>query len=319
MSAAEVSVAERVLTTDGIGVRPGLATRVRAFTELTKPGITRMVVLTAAAGFYLASAGPLDVALFLHTLVGTALVASAAGALNQWVERDADGRMRRTARRPLPSGRVSITEALIFAGAIASIGLAQLLSFVNATTALIVALSLVSYVFVYTPLKRRTWLATVVGAVPGALPILAGWAGAGTPLDARAWALFGILFLWQMPHFYALAWVYRDDYVRGGFRMLTAFDPSAAELFHTPRGLVEVVDDDIEVRPVLAGLRLGDLLEDQHQALPVRGQCRPLAVAQREEHLDALQLAVEVDQRLGVPGVEDDVGRHSSVLQVVGR
>jgi protoheme IX farnesyltransferase len=228
LSAAEVSVAERVLTTDGIGVRPGLATRVRAFTELTKPGITRMVVLTAAAGFYLASAGPLDVALFLHTLVGTALVASAAGALNQWVERDADGRMRRTARRPLPSGRVSITEALIFAGAIASIGLAQLLSFVNATTALIVALSLVSYVFVYTPLKRRTWLATVVGAVPGALPILAGWAGAGTPLDARAWALFGILFLWQMPHFYALAWVYRDDYVRGGFRMLTAFDPSGS-------------------------------------------------------------------------------------------
>jgi protoheme IX farnesyltransferase len=198
----------------------------RSYVELTKPGITRMVVLTAAAGFYLAATGPLDLTLLLHTLIGTALVASAAGALNQWVERDADGHMRRTARRPLPSGRVSVSEALVFATVIAAAGLAQLLAFVNATTALIVLLSLVSYVFVYTPLKRRTWLATVVGAVPGALPILAGWTGAGTPLDARAWALFGVLFLWQMPHFYALAWVYREDYVRGGFRMLTAFDPT---------------------------------------------------------------------------------------------
>jgi protoheme IX farnesyltransferase len=228
LSAAEVSVAERVLTPDGIGAasRLSLATRLRSYEELTKPGITRMVVLTAAAGFYLAATGPLDLTLLLHTLIGTALVASAAGALNQWVERDADGHMRRTARRPLPSGRVSVSEALVFATVIAAAGLAQLLAFVNATTALIVLLSLVSYVFVYTPLKRRTWLATVVGAVPGALPILAGWTGAGTPLDARAWALFGVLFLWQMPHFYALAWVYREDYVRGGFRMLTAFDPT---------------------------------------------------------------------------------------------
>lgn len=226
MSTAEVTVAERVLTTEGIGVRPGLAARLRAYTELTKPGITRMVVLTAAAGFYLATRGPLDIFLLLHTLVGTALVASAAGALNQLVERDADGRMRRTARRPIPSGRISTAAAVTFSAVVAALGLAQLLAFVNATTALIVALSLVSYVFVYTPLKRRTWVSTVVGAVPGALPILAGWAGAGTPLDARAWALFAVLFLWQMPHFYALAWVYREDYIRGGFRMLTAFDPT---------------------------------------------------------------------------------------------
>lgn len=227
MLTVEATIGEEVLVSEraGAGASRSVLNRVRPYIELTKPGITRMVVLTAAAGFYLGSRGGLDVGLLLHTLFGTALVASAAGALNQWVEREADGRMRRTAPRPLPSGRVRSGAALAFATSLALLGTAQLIAFVNVLTAAVVALSLLSYVFVYTPLKRRTWHATLVGAVPGALPIVAGWTGAGAPIDARAWALFAVLFLWQMPHFYALAWIYRADYVRGGFRMLTAFDP----------------------------------------------------------------------------------------------
>lgn len=204
--------------------RAGARTRVGTLIELTKPGITRMVVVTAAAGFYLASAGQIDVVLLLHTLLGTALAASGSSALNQYFERDADARMVRTMNRPLPSGRVTPRLALCLAVALAVIGVAWLLVFANVVAAVLVTASVLSYVFVYTPLKRRTWLATVIGAVPGALPILVGWTAASAPLDARAWALFGILFLWQMPHFFALAWIYRDDYVRGGFRMLTARD-----------------------------------------------------------------------------------------------
>ncbi|HSL71198.1 MAG TPA: heme o synthase, partial [Longimicrobiales bacterium] len=155
-----------------------------------------------------------------------ALAASGTNALNQWAERDADARMRRTAARPLPSGRLGSGAALAFSAGIAVAGLVYLLAFVNLTTTLIVGLSLTSYVFVYTPLKRRTWTSTVIGAVPGALPILAGWTGAGAAVDWRALVLFLILFAWQMPHFFALAWIYRDDYRRGGFQMLTVIDPS---------------------------------------------------------------------------------------------
>jgi protoheme IX farnesyltransferase len=199
-----------------------------ALVELTKPGITRLVLVTAAAGFFLASAGGVDLILLLHMLLGTALAASGSGALNQYAERDADRLMQRTAKRPLPSGRLRPVQALGFAAALSVAGVAYLFIFVSALAATLVAASVLSYLFVYTPLKRRTWLATVVGAVPGALPILAGWAAAGGPLDARAWTLFGILFLWQMPHFFALAWIYREDYIRGGFRMLTASDATGA-------------------------------------------------------------------------------------------
>lgn len=204
--------------------RVGVRARARAFFELTKPGITRMVVITAAAGFYLASAGQIDIVLLLHTLLGTAFAASGSSALNQYFERDADARMARTLGRPLPSGRLTPAGAMRFATGLAALGIAWLLVFVNLVAGLLVAASVLSYVFVYTPLKRRTWLATVIGAVPGALPILVGWSAASAPLDARAWTLFGILFLWQMPHFFALAWIYREDYRRGGFRMLTARD-----------------------------------------------------------------------------------------------
>lgn len=219
--------------------------RLRAFLALTKPGITRMVLATTAAGFYMASAGALDWVRLLNTLIGTALVASAAGALNQWVERDADGRMIRTRGRPLPSGRVNRAESFAFAILLATVGVDWLFLVVGLAPAVIVAATLITYVFVYTPMKRYTWWATIVGGLPGALPILAGWAaGGGGVLDAGGLVLFGILFLWQMPHFYALAWIYREDYVRGGFRMLSADDETgvktASQAFVFTLGLVAV-------------------------------------------------------------------------------
>jgi len=205
-----------------------IAERVNAYYELTKPGITRLVLVTTAAGFYLASRGSIDVMLLLNTLIATGLVASGTNALNQWAERHADGQMRRTANRPLPSGRLESRRAFIFAWSIAIIGLIYLWAVVNLTTAMVVAVSLTSYVFIYTPLKRRTWISTPIGAVPGALPILAGWTASGEPISAGAWALFAIMFAWQMPHFYALAWIYREDYGRAGFRMLTVVDGTGA-------------------------------------------------------------------------------------------
>ena len=205
-------------------MHPIALSRTSAFFELTKPGITRMVLVTTAAGFYLASRGTFDFVLFLNTLFGTALAASGTNALNQWVERDADRYMNRTSSRPLPSGRLGSTEAVAFAWAISIVGMAYLAVLVNMTTAMVVALSLSSYVFVYTPLKKKTWFSTVIGAVPGALPILAGWTATGRPISAGAWALFAIMFVWQMPHFYALAWIYREDYGRAGFQMLTVVD-----------------------------------------------------------------------------------------------
>lgn len=201
-----------------------LRQRASAFYDLTKPGITRMVLVTTAAGFYLATRGTMDLLLLLNTLLGTALAASGTNALNQWIERSEDAQMRRTANRPLPSGRLRSAEAAGFAWAISIVGIIYLSVYVNVLTAAIVATSLSSYVFVYTPLKRKTWISTLIGAVPGALPILAGWTASGQPLTAGAWALFAIMFAWQMPHFYALAWIYREDYGRAGFRMLTVVD-----------------------------------------------------------------------------------------------
>lgn len=199
--------------------------RVLAHWELTKPGITRLVLITTAAGFYLASRGGVDLLALVHTLLGTGLVAGGTNALNQVCERDVDARMKRTRRRPLPSGRLAPAEALAFAIGISVVGIAYLAVMVNLRTAVVVTLSLTSYIFLYTPLKKRTTWATLVGAVPGALPILAGWTAAGGPIGAGAWALFAILFLWQLPHFLALAWIYREDYRRGGLATLSVADP----------------------------------------------------------------------------------------------
>jgi len=160
----------------------------------------------------------------VQTLIGTALVAGGTNALNQLRERDIDARMERTRRRPLPSGRLTPRAAGVFAGAISVVGVLYLWFAVNIVTALLAALTLVSYVFLYTPLKRRTTLNTLIGAVPGALPIVGGWTAAGGSLDTAVGALFWILFLWQLPHFLALAWIYREDYRRGGLAMLSVED-----------------------------------------------------------------------------------------------
>lgn len=204
-----------------------------AYLELTKPGITGFVVLSVGVGFVLGVGEPwrvepaalasrfLDLVL---TLLGAALAAGGTNALNQWLEREADARMERTRGRPLPEGRISSSGALTFGLLLAATGPAVLLA-VDAVAAGIAAATVLLYDAVYTPLKRRTWLATVVGGVPGALPVLGGWQAAAGGLGTGAWILFTILFLWQLPHFFSLDWLYREDYRRGGFRTLATADP----------------------------------------------------------------------------------------------
>jgi protoheme IX farnesyltransferase len=195
------------------------------FSELFKARLTFLVLLTTLVGFYIGTIGPVDYLLMLHTVLGTALVAAGASALNQYWERDLDARMRRTQDRPLPSGRMQAQSVLLIGCACSLVGLTYLAIAVNVLTSTIGACSLLTYVFVYTPLKRVTWLNTVVGAIPGGLPPLMGWTAARGHLHADAWALFGILALWQLPHFMAIAWMYRDEYARAGFKMLPVIDP----------------------------------------------------------------------------------------------
>ncbi len=201
--------------------------RAADFLELTKPRITALVLVTAAVGYAVGAEGSFDALRFLVFLAGTALLCGGASTLNQYLERDADARMVRTSRRPIPAGRLRPDEALAFGLALCAAGLV-LLSFVNLLTVALGAASLASYVLAYTPLKRVTSLCTVVGAVPGALPPLMGWAAARGELGAAGWGLFAILFLWQLPHFLAIGWLYRDDYARGGFPMLAVTDPDGS-------------------------------------------------------------------------------------------
>lgn len=217
------------MVTRAIAAAPGaLASARRRWAdrlELTKPRITALVLVTAGVGFYLASpAGALDVGLLLHTLLGTALLAGGTNALNQYAERGPDARMKRTRARPLPSGRMAPAAALAFAAAISAAGALYLALAVNPLTAILGALALAAYVFLYTPLKRRTWWCTLVGAVPGAIPPMMGWTAVRGELDVLAWVLFAIVFLWQLPHFYAIAWIYRSDYAAAGFPMLPVID-----------------------------------------------------------------------------------------------
>jgi protoheme IX farnesyltransferase len=201
--------------------------RASRFLELTKPRITALVLVTAAVGYAVASAGFFETARFVLFLFGTALLCGGASALNQYAERDPDSKMARTKGRPIPTGRVKPEEALRFGLALCAVGLAALAG-VNLATVLLGAASVLSYVLAYTPLKRVTSLCTVVGAVPGALPPLMGWAAARGTLGPGGWGLFAILFLWQLPHFLAIGWLYREDYARGGFPMLGVNDPSGA-------------------------------------------------------------------------------------------
>ena len=197
--------------------------RVADFMELTKPRITSLVLVTAAVGYAVGGGGALSAVNFLLFMVGTALLCGGASALNQYLERDADARMTRTSRRPLPAGRITPSDALAFGLAISAVGLVVLAG-VNLLTLALGAASLLSYVLAYTPLKRVTSLCTIVGAVPGALPPLMGWAAARGSLGPAGWGLFAILFLWQLPHFLAIGWLYREDYARGGFPMLAVTD-----------------------------------------------------------------------------------------------
>ena len=195
------------------------------FVSLTNPRLNMLVLITTLAGLYLASPAGVDGTLLAHTLVGTALVAGGAAALNQVWERRTDALMRRTSGRPLPGGRLTTVEGSWFGVVLSAAGLTQLAAAVNVTAALVAAGTLISYVLVYTPLKRRTSLATLVGAIPGALPPVIGWSAATGIISLPALVLFGIVFFWQMPHFLAIAWMYKDEYAHAGIPLLPVLEP----------------------------------------------------------------------------------------------
>lgn len=211
-------------------VLPVDRTRLMAdYFELTKPRLAMLVLITAVVGLLMGHAGPIDgsmVLLILNLFIGTALLAGGAMTLNQYQERDTDALMQRTMDRPIPSGRIAPGEALAFGVALSVAGLAYLGLLVNWLTSVLGFLTIASYLFAYTPLKTRTPLCTIVGAVPGALPPMMGYAAARGVVDVYAWSLFAILFIWQMPHFLAIAWLYREDYARGRQLMLPVVDPS---------------------------------------------------------------------------------------------
>lgn len=209
-----------------------VTSRLLDYAELMKPELTGLSVLTTLCGFYLASEGSFDYPRFFWTGLGTLLVGGGLGALNQYIERHYDAMMKRTERRPLPGGRISPTQAFWFGIWCLVIGIGVLLYFTDMLTSLLAGVIIVTYLFLYTPLKRLTRWSTVIGGIPGALPPVMGWTAAGGELNSGAWILFAILFLWQLPHFYALAWLYRKDYARAGFQMLTVSDEDAS---HTSR------------------------------------------------------------------------------------
>ena len=213
--------------TDVPVVAEPLAARVRlaAFAELTKPRITFLIVLTSAAGFCLGSKGAFDYLALFNALFGIALLSSGIATLNQYMERDLDARMRRTLSRPLPTGKLSAGHALAFGLALTVAAEVYLAAFVNLLTAGFGLTVIAGYLLLYTPLKTRSSLSTVVGAFPGAMPPLMGWTAAANEVTAGAWVLFSILFLWQFPHFLAIAWMYREDYGRAGIRMLPVVEP----------------------------------------------------------------------------------------------
>jgi heme o synthase len=194
------------------------------FAELVKARLTLLVLLTTVVGFYLGAAGPINYIALFHAVFGTALAAAGAAALNQWWERRLDALMFRTRTRPIPAGRMLPLHALIVGGLLAIAGITYLTMTTNRLSAVLAGLTIGIYIFGYTPLKRISTANTLVGAIPGALPPMIGWAAASGRLDPGAWSLFAILFLWQMPHFFAIAWMYREDYARAGFQMVSKED-----------------------------------------------------------------------------------------------
>jgi heme o synthase len=223
------------------------------FVTLTKPRVNLLVLVTTVIGFHLGNRGGTDLALLVHTVVGTFLVASGAAAFNQVLERDVDALMRRTRGRPLPDGRMGAREAAVFAAALSVVGILELGLGANWLASAVAVATLGSYALVYTPLKRVTSLATIIGAVPGALPPVIGWAAARGELSLQAWVLFAIVFFWQMPHVLAISWLYREDYQRGGVRVLPVEDPdgrsTAFQMVNYSAALVPV-----SMMPTLVGL-----------------------------------------------------------------
>jgi protoheme IX farnesyltransferase len=217
-----------------VGIPASMAaepSRPALFLALTKPDVSFLVVMTTAAGYALGTEGPLDWLRMAHTVFGTILIAAGTSALNHYIERGTDALMRRTASRPLPSGQLQPREALLFGASLLVIGAFYLALASNALATLLGILTSATYLCVYTPLKRRTTLATFVGAFPGAVPPLIGWAAARGTITVDAWILFAVLFLWQFPHFHAISWVYREDYRRAGIQMLPVVDPEGKRTF----------------------------------------------------------------------------------------
>lgn len=192
--------------------------------DLVKARLTLLVLLTSAVGFYLGAVGPVNWTTLLHAVFGTAAAAAGAAALNQWWEHRLDAMMHRTRSRPVPGGRMPPIEALTIGSTLSIFGVTYLAILCNALSAALAAITIIVYIFGYTPLKLRSTFNTALGAVPGALPPMIGWAAARGTLNAGAWMLFAILFLWQLPHFFAIAWMYRDDYARAGFQMISSDD-----------------------------------------------------------------------------------------------
>jgi protoheme IX farnesyltransferase len=214
------------------------------YIQLTKPRITWLILMSTAIGFYFGVQGEWSLSVFLHTIVGTGLIASGTAALNQWMERSADAKMKRTRNRPLPGGRLDARRAFWFAVGLSVVGFGELWLGANLLTALTGFFTLASYLFVYTPLKQKTPHSTTIGAIPGAMPPVIGFAASRGELTVEALALFAILFLWQFPHFYSIAWLYREDYGRAGIKMLPVIDPTgertARQIFWTALLLIPI-------------------------------------------------------------------------------
>jgi protoheme IX farnesyltransferase len=230
-----------------------LGSRANAYVALTKPDVSFLVLMTTAAGYYMGARGPVNWLNMVQTVFATMLIAAGTAALNHYIERDSDRHMRRTASRPLPSGVLQPKEALVFGVALSVAGALDLYFSAGPLAALLGSVTCLSYLLAYTPLKKRTVWATFVGAFPGAVPPMIGWVAASGSLDRGAWLLFGILFLWQFPHFHAIAWMYREDYARGGILMLPVVDPEGKRTFRqiilTAAGLVGVA-----LLPAVVGL-----------------------------------------------------------------
>jgi len=220
------------ISTLNAGAAAATPSRLRDFYELTKPRMNFLVTITTLVGCYMASTGRMNWTLLINTVIGTALTAASSAVLNQFVERGYDALMRRTQDRPIPAGRVTLLESMLFGTLLGLLGLVYLAVFVNLLTAFLGAITLITYIFLYTPMKRWSSLCTIVGAIPGAIPPVMGFTAFQNALSPAALAVFGILFLWQMPHFLAIAILYKDDYARGGFKMLPVIDDESLTLTH---------------------------------------------------------------------------------------